>query len=66
LRERNPTTPGLYSWWSARGGARAKNVGWRIDIFLVSDALVGSVRDVQIHPEVKGSDHCPISLTLDV
>lgn len=64
LRERNPTTPGLYTWWTARGGARAKNVGWRIDIFLVSSALADGVAQVAIHPEVMGSDHCPISLQL--
>ena len=65
LRERNPAVPGLYSWWSARGGARDKNVGWRIDNFLVSRALVDQVASVAIHPEVLGSDHCPISLVLN-
>ncbi len=64
FRERNPSTAGLYTWWSQRGGARAKNVGWRIDIFLVSEALLPHVTDARIHPEVKGSDHCPISLEL--
>ncbi|MBK8726644.1 MAG: exodeoxyribonuclease III [Holophagaceae bacterium] len=64
LRERNPGVPGLYSWWTARGGARAKNVGWRIDIFLVSEGLVDRVEEAAIHAEVMGSDHCPVSLTL--
>ena len=64
LRERNPGVPGLYSWWSARGGAREKNVGWRIDNFLVSRSLVEQVSSVAIHPAVMGSDHCPISLDL--
>ncbi|HJU83858.1 MAG TPA: exodeoxyribonuclease III, partial [Holophagaceae bacterium] len=64
LRERNPATPALYTWWSQRGGARAKNVGWRIDLFLVSEALLPKVKDARIHPEVLGSDHCPISLEL--
>jgi exodeoxyribonuclease-3 len=64
LRERNPGKPGLYSWWTARGGAREKNVGWRIDIFLVSEDLVARVEDAAIHAEVMGSDHCPVSLTL--
>ena len=64
LRQRNPTEKGLYSWWSHRGNARAKNVGWRIDIFLVSEALVPKVSDAKIHPDVTGSDHCPVSLTL--
>lgn len=66
LRERRPGEKGLYTWWSQRGSARAKNVGWRIDIFLVSRDLVPKVKDVQIHADVKGSDHCPISLDLDV
>lgn len=66
LRERNPTTPGLYTWWAARGGARERNVGWRLDIFLVSKGLVEKVRDVKIHADVMGSDHCPVSLDVDV
>jgi exodeoxyribonuclease-3 len=64
LRERNPEVPGLYTWWTARGGARAKNVGWRIDHFLVSRALVDRVGAVTIHAGVMGSDHCPVSLEL--
>jgi exodeoxyribonuclease-3 len=64
LRERNPGVPGLYTWWSARGGAREKNVGWRIDHFLVSRSLMEQVAAVAIHPQVLGSDHCPISLDL--
>jgi exodeoxyribonuclease-3 len=65
LRERNPEVPGLYTWWTARGGARAKNVGWRIDHFLVSRGLTDQVRDVKIHQDVMGSDHCPVSLELN-
>lgn len=64
FRARHPGEKGLYTWWSQRGGARARNVGWRIDIFLVSEALVPRVKDVQIHPDVMGSDHCPVSLVL--
>lgn len=64
LRERNPTTPGLYTWWSQRGGARARNVGWRIDIFLVSEGLLPCVTSAKIHPEVRGSDHCPVSIEI--
>lgn len=64
LRERNPGVPGLYTWWSARGGARSRNVGWRIDHFLVSRALLERVKDVKIHANVTGSDHCPVSLDL--
>jgi exodeoxyribonuclease-3 len=64
LRERNPDVRGLYTWWTARGGARERNVGWRIDLFLASRALVDRIQDVRIHAEVLGSDHCPISLEL--
>ncbi len=64
LRERNPGVAGLYTWWTARGGAREKNVGWRIDHFLVSTAFLDHVKEVRIHPEVLGSDHCPIGLEL--
>ena len=64
LRERNPGVPGLYTWWTARGGARERNVGWRIDLFLTSRQLLERVRDTRIHADVLGSDHCPISLEL--
>jgi exodeoxyribonuclease-3 len=57
---------GFYTWWSNWGGARANNVGWRIDYFLVSESLKSKVKNAQIHPEVMGSDHCPVSVTLDI
>jgi len=53
-----------FSWWSYRGGARAKNVGWRLDYFLVSQRLMSQVNTADIHHEILGSDHCPVSLTL--
>lgn len=53
-----------YSWWSYRAGARAKNVGWRIDYFLVSEAFIPSVKDAFILNEVLGSDHCPVGIEL--
>lgn len=53
-----------YTWWSYRGGARDKNVGWRIDYFLVSESFLPQVKDATIHNEVKGSDHCPVGLEL--
>jgi exodeoxyribonuclease-3 len=56
---------GHYTWWSNFGGARARNVGWRIDYFLVSECLRDKVIAAEIHPAVMGSDHCPASLTLD-
>lgn len=56
---------GHYTWWSQRAGVRAKNIGWRIDMILASPAALPFVREAQIHPMVLGSDHCPISVSLD-
>ncbi len=56
---------GFYTWWSHFANARARNVGWRIDYFLISRSLQSHVVAADIHPSVLGSDHCPISLTLD-
>jgi exodeoxyribonuclease-3 len=55
---------GHYTWWSAFSNARARNVGWRIDYVLVSAQLSSAVKNADIHADVMGSDHCPISLTL--
>ena len=55
-----------YSWWSYRFKAREKNAGWRIDYFLVSDRLRDKVTAAEIHNEIMGSDHCPVSLQLDI
>jgi exodeoxyribonuclease-3 len=57
---------GHYTWWSHFAGSRAKNLGWRIDYFLVSEALKDKVIAADIHPGVMGSDHCPVSVTLDI
>jgi exodeoxyribonuclease III len=59
------TGPDHYSWWSFRGGARARNVGWRIDYFLISAALRPSLKHAFIEPQVTGSDHCPVGITLE-
>ena len=59
-----PDQTGIYSWWSYRFQARAKNVGWRIDYFLVSDSLKDRLTDAKIHTDVMGSDHCPVELVL--
>ena len=57
---------GHYTWWSRFANSRARNVGWRIDYFLVSRSLRKAVKAAQIHADVMGSDHCPISLTLAI
>lgn len=57
---------GHYSWWTHWANARARNVGWRIDYLLVSKALLSNVKKAEIHADVLGSDHCPISLTIDL
>jgi exodeoxyribonuclease-3 len=57
---------GHYSWWSHFAKSRERNVGWRIDYFLVSESLKPRVSAAAIHPDVFGSDHCPVSVTLDI
>lgn len=59
-----PDAEGIYSWWSYRFSARAKNAGWRIDYFCVSECLKDRLVDAKIFTEVMGSDHCPIQLEL--
>lgn len=56
--------PGAYTWWSSWGGARERNVGWRIDYAFVSGSVASQVKAADIHPDLMGSDHCPVSLTL--
>lgn len=62
----HPDATGAYSWWSYRGRAREKNVGWRIDYFLTDKSLSDKIVSAEIHPEITGSDHCPVSLELDI
>jgi len=54
-----------YTWWTYRMGARQRNIGWRIDYFLVSEKLAGRVKEVVIHDQVTGSDHCPVELVIE-
>ncbi|MCP4610050.1 MAG: exodeoxyribonuclease III, partial [Planctomycetes bacterium] len=54
-----------YTWWDMKSGARARNVGWRIDYFFVSNNMLPSVSDTFIMPEVMGSDHCPIGISVN-
>ena len=59
--------PGQYTWWTYRvAGARERNVGWRIDYHCVDEGFLPSVKGAAIHPEVLGSDHCPVSIDLDL
>ena len=55
-----------YSWWSYRMNARSRNAGWRIDYFVVSNALQGNIVSTEIHNEIYGSDHCPVELGLNL
>ena len=59
-----PDLEGAYSWWSYRFSARAKNAGWRIDYFLVSDSLKDALQDAVIYKDIMGSDHCPVGLSI--
>ncbi|MGK4198141.1 exodeoxyribonuclease III [Fusobacterium sp. HC1336] len=61
-----PNKTDIYSWWSYRFSARAKNAGWRIDYFLVSEKLKENMRDAEIHTEILGSDHCPVVLNIEL
>lgn len=57
---------GHYTWWSHFAKARERNVGWRIDYFLVSASLKDKVKSAKIHPDITGSDHCPVSIEIDL
>ncbi len=61
-----PDAQGIYSWWSYRFQARAKNAGWRIDYFITSSSIDGSLKDAHIHTDILGSDHCPVELLIDL
>lgn len=64
FRHLYPDRTGAYSWWSYMGRAREKNVGWRIDYFIVSDSIKGEIKESSIYPEIQGSDHCPVGLEI--
>ncbi len=57
---------GFYTWWSHFANARARNVGWRIDYFMISKSLLPKLKLGEIHPDITGSDHCPTSITIDL
>ncbi|PIT86326.1 MAG: exodeoxyribonuclease III [Candidatus Magasanikbacteria bacterium CG10_big_fil_rev_8_21_14_0_10_43_6] len=64
LRFKKGNMPNLYTWWSHWGGARERNVGWRIDYVFASHILKKNIVSADIHPEILGSDHCPVSVTV--
>ena len=64
FRDRHPGQGGHYTWWSPMAGARARNVGWRIDYFGISGTLRPALKEAFIRPAVLGSDHCPVGLVL--
>ena len=61
-----PEKEGIYSWWSYRFNARANNAGWRIDYFCISERIQDRLKSAEIHCEILGSDHCPVSLEIDI
>ncbi|MGQ9008809.1 exodeoxyribonuclease III [Bacillus stercoris] len=61
-----PDLEGAYSWWSYRAGARDRNIGWRIDYFVVSESLKEQIEDASISKDVMGSDHCPVELIINI
>lgn len=61
-----PDKENAYSWWSYRMKARERNVGWRIDYFVVSDGIKDKIVDAKIHSDILGSDHCPVELDIDI
>ena len=64
-RAAHPDVAGAYSWWSQRFGIRAKNIGWRLDLVLASPGVLPFIRKAFIRPDVMGSDHCPVGVTLN-
>jgi exodeoxyribonuclease-3 len=64
FRHLYPDETERYSWWSYRAGARSKNIGWRIDYFLVSESFLPSVRNAFILEDITGSDHCPVGIEI--
>ena len=61
-----PDKENCYSWWSYMGHAREKNIGWRIDYFIVSNDISKKIKDSKIHSDIMGSDHCPVELDIEI
>ena len=60
-----PDQTDIYSWWSYRAGARTRNIGWRLDYFVVNDSFIKNIKDMEYMTNILWSDHCPIKLILD-
>ena len=65
FRYYNPDTADRYTWWSYIGKARERNIGWRIDYFVISREIIDRIRDTMIYDEVQGSDHCPVGIIIE-
>ena len=61
----HPEQKDIYTWWSYMGSARSKNIGWRIDYFVVSEGFKDHISNTMIYDQVMGSDHCPIGIEID-
>ena len=66
FRQLYPDKENEYSWWSYMGHAREKNIGWRIDYFIVSNDIANKISDASIHQDIFGSDHCPVELDIEL
>lgn len=66
FRYKYPDKEDSYTWWSYMANVREKNIGWRIDYFIVSDRIKENIEDAKIHPEIFGSDHCPVELKINI
>lgn len=64
-RQQNPKKTDAFTWWSHWANSRARNIGWRIDYWLISKSVADKVKLAEIHPEIMGSDHCPISIEIE-
>jgi exodeoxyribonuclease-3 len=64
FRNLHPDEIEAYTWWTAWGGARERNIGWRIDYWMASSKLADKIQEARIHPDVMGSDHCPVSIEI--
>lgn len=66
FRYKYPEAEGAYTWWSYMAKVRERNIGWRIDYFIISEKLQEKIIDSQIHCDIMGSDHCPVALEMDL